>query len=225
MLTTPKGLIVATMLMSAACSPEPAAPLAATETASPVAEAKAPAVESEAVASLAEMPAGDYRLENTHAYITFGYSHLGFSTPHISFRTFDATLGLDPEDLSQSSFELTIDVNSIDSKVEKFDKHLKSPDMFEVEQYPEATFVASQIKVVDGKIAVTGDLTMRDVSKPVEATVTINKAALHPMQNVPTIGLSAQVKLNRSDWGLGYASPAVGEEVSVYFDAEFVRGE
>ncbi|MEM7278360.1 MAG: YceI family protein [Pseudomonadota bacterium] len=164
-------------------------------------------------------------MENTHAYITFGYSHLGFSTPHISFRSFDATLGLDPQDIGQSSFSLSIDVDSIDSKVEKFDGHLKSADMFEVEKFPEAKFVATQLNVVDGKIAVTGDLTMRDVTKSVEAIVTINKAAMNPRNNVPTIGLSAQAKLNRSDWNLGYASPMVGEEVSIYFDAEFIQGE
>lgn len=173
---------------------------------------------------LAALPAGTYELEDTHAYVTFSYSHLGFSKPVLAFNEVDATAEVNPEDPAASSLSVTIDPASIDSAVEKFDEHLKSADMFDVEQYPEITFVSTGIDMASGTTGtMTGDLTMKGVTKPVTLDVTLNGAGQHPMTGLDTFGISATGTLDRTEWDLGYAAPAVGEEVDLRIEAEFVQ--
>ena len=173
---------------------------------------------------LAALPAGTYRLEPTHAYITMSYSHLGFSNPILRFTEFDATAELNPEDPAASTLSVTIDPASIDSAVGKFDEHLKSPDMFDVESHPEITFVATDIALQDGSTGtLTGDLTMKGITKPVTLDVTLNGAGEHPMNGADTFGISATGTLDRSEWDLGYAAPNVGEQVDLRIEAEFQR--
>ena len=173
---------------------------------------------------LSSLPAGTYRLEPTHAYITLSYSHLGFSNPILRFTEFDATAELNPDDPAASTLSVTIDPASIDSAVEKFDEHLKSPDMFDVANHPEITFVATDIAVEGGSTGtLTGDLTMKGVTKPVTLDVTLNGAGEHPMNGADTFGISATGTLDRTEWDLGYAAPNVGEQVDLRIEAEFQR--
>ena len=187
-----------------------------------VLEAEAETVEAES--PLAALPGGTYRLEPTHAYITMSYSHLGFSNPVLRFNSFDATAELNPEDPAASTLTVTIDPASIDSAVEAFDQHLTSPDMFDVANHPEITFVATDIAMEDGSTGtLTGDLTMKGITKPVTLDVTLNGAGEHPMNGADTFGISATGTLDRTEWDLGYAAPAVGTEVDLRIEAEFQR--
>lgn len=180
----------------------------------------------EETSPLAALPAGTYQLEDTHAYVTFSYSHLGFSRPVLRFQEFDATAEVVPDDPVSSSLRVTIDPASIDSAVEKFDEHLKSADMFDVAQHPEITFVSTGIEMTSPtEGTMTGDLTMKGVTKPVTLDVTLNGAGAHPMTGAETFGISATGTLDRTEWDLGYAAPAVGEEVELRIEAEFVQAE
>ena len=172
------------------------------------------------------VPAGNYVLENTHGYITFTYSHLGFSTPHVGFDRFEVSLDANPEDVTKSQVNVTIDAASINSRVAEFDDHLNGPDYFDTEQFNEITFSSSAISINDDTtLKVTGDLTIKDVTKPVTLTTTINKAANHPMRRVPTIGISASGTLSRGEWGLGKYVPAVGDEVTLFITAELIKAD
>ncbi len=91
------------------------------------------ALAATAGADLSDVPSGEYGLDDHHGYISFTYSHIGFSTPHVGFREFDANLTLDSENPENSVIEVVIDTASIDSRVDDFDDHLKSADFFEVE--------------------------------------------------------------------------------------------
>ena len=95
-----------------------------------------------AAAAKVDVPSGAYGLDKTHGYITFGYSHLGFSNPEVGFNEFDVELMLDAADLQNSTLKVTIDVSSIDSRVAEFDKHLKNADYFDVANHPGITFVS-----------------------------------------------------------------------------------
>ena len=170
------------------------------------------------------VPSGEYELENTHGYITFSYSHLGFSTPHVGFDTFDVTLNADSESPTNSSVTVTIDAASINSRVDEFDKHLNAPDYFDTATYPTIKFSSTKFEATgDNTFNVTGDLTIKDITKPITLTTTINKAANHPMRGVPTIGISAEGTLLRSEWGLGKYVPAVGDEVTLMITAELIK--
>lgn len=170
---------------------------------------------------LSALPAGDYVLEKTHAYVTFSYSHGGFSNPILSFQDFDATATVRPDAPEESMLAVTIDPASIDSAVERFDEHLKSPDMFDVAQYPEITFVSTGLAMDSPDSGtLTGDLTMKGITKPVTLDVVLNGAGEN-RDGDPAFGISATGQLDRSEWDLGYAAPFVGTDVDLRIEAEF----
>lgn len=168
-----------------------------------------------------EVPSGKYTVEDTHAYITFSYSHLGYSKPVVSFDDFEVALMLDKDDPTASELKVKIDPASIDSQVAKFDEHLKSGDMFDVAKHKSITFVATDITMTgDDTMDVTGDLTMKGITKPVTLKTTLNKAAPHPRKKVPIIGISGSAELARDQWDLGYATPFVGNDVTITVEVE-----
>jgi polyisoprenoid-binding protein YceI len=156
--------------------------------------------------------------------ITSSYSHMGFSTPNIGFRDFDASLMLDSDRLENSSIEVVINADSIESLKDDFNGHLKSGDFFDTGNFPQATFSSTKIEATGADtFNVTGDLTIKDVTKPVILAATLNKAAMHPMQKVPTVGFSAQTTIMRSDFGLGRYVPNVGDEVTIHITVEMLQ--
>ena len=174
-------------------------------------------------ADLSEVPSGEYNLDNYHGYITFTYTHLGFSNPRVGFNRFDAKLELDSSDPENSVVEVTIDATSIDSRVAEFNEHLNSADFFNTAEYPTITFRSTRVEATGGNtFKVAGDLTILGTTKPVTLTTTINKAGNHPMQNVPAVGVSASAKLMRSEWGLGAYVPAVSDEVELSIEVELL---
>ena len=176
-----------------------------------------------AAADLSGVPSGVYSLDNTHGYITFTYSHLGFSNPRVGFNRFDTELDLDSSNPENSAIAVSIDATSIDSRVADFNDHLNSGDFFNTAEYPTITFKSTKIEATgENTFDVTGDLTILGTTKPVTLAATINKAANHPMRNVPTVGVSATAKLLRSDWGLGAYVPAVSDEVELSIEVELL---
>ncbi|MFK8014678.1 MAG: YceI family protein [Gammaproteobacteria bacterium] len=170
---------------------------------------------------LSAIPAGTYGVEKTHAYITFSYDHQGYSKPFLRFRSFDGALELDPSDLANSSVSVTIDTNSIDSGVDIFDEHLRGDGFFDVEQFPTATFSSTSFAPSATGGTMTGDLTMKGITKPVTLDVTFNKAGENFRSKVPQVGFSARGKIMRSDWDLGKYTPVVGDAVSLIIETEF----
>ncbi len=183
-------------------------------------------VAATAAADLTSAPAGKYTLDKNHGYITFSYSHLGFSTPHVGFDAFDVALDLDTENVASSTVEVMIDATSINSRVAEFDDHLKSADFFDTSEYPSISFTSTSIEDLgDDMLNVAGDLTIKGVTKPVVLAMKVNKAAVHPMRRVPTIGVSGETKVSRSEFGLSRAVPAVGDEVTINVTAELLKAD
>ena len=184
------------------------------------------ALAANAQADLSDVPSGEYGLDDHHAYISFTYSHIGYSTPHIGFRNFDANLTLDSENPQNSEIEVVIDTTSIDSRVDEFNGHLRGSNFFDTDNYPQATFKSTSIEGTgEDTFNVTGDLTIKDVTKSVTLEATLNKAAMHPMRKIPAVGFSAETTIMRSDFGLDRAVPAVGDEVTIYITVEMPKKE
>jgi polyisoprenoid-binding protein YceI len=174
-------------------------------------------------ADLSDVPSGEYKLDDYHGYITFTYTHLGFSNPRVGFNRFDTKLTLDNSNPENSKVEVTIDATSIDSRVAEFNEHLNSADFFNTAEYPTITFKSTKVEATGANtFNVTGDLTILGTTKPVTLTTTINKAGNHPMQNVPAVGVSASTTLLRSEWGLGAYVPAVSDEVELSIEVELL---
>ncbi|MDH3266365.1 MAG: YceI family protein [Gammaproteobacteria bacterium] len=177
-----------------------------------------------ASAELSDVPSGAYSLDKTHGYITFTYSHLGFSTPHVGFRSFDVALDLDNENVANSAVDVTIDATSIDSRVDAFDGHLNGQNFFDTANHPTITFKSASFEAAgEDKFNIVGDLTIKGVTKPVTLDATLKKAANHPMKKTPTIGVTAGATVSRSEWGLSRAVPNVGDEITIHISVELTK--
>lgn len=175
------------------------------------------------------MAADVYELDPGHADIVFMVSHFGFSDTIGRFNKAEGTIVMDDQDLAGSSIELVIDAASIDTNHAKRDEHLRSPDFFNVTEYPTITFESAAIeKTGENKAEVTGDLTMHGTTRPVTLEVTLNKLAPHPVpdyEGVMTAGFSARGTIRRSDFGIDLFAPAVGDEVDLIIEIEALRRE
>jgi len=172
-------------------------------------------------ADLAEMPSGSYVLDKTHGYITFSYNHLGFSTPQVGFRSFDVALELDSANIENSEVTVMIDATSLDSRVEVFNGHLNGENFFDTANYPEITFMSTGIASTgENTFDLTGDLTLKGTTLPVTLHATLQKADLHPMRKVPTIGVTAHTTVSRTAFGMERGVPAISDEVEIFTSVE-----
>ncbi|MEM9690022.1 MAG: YceI family protein [Pseudomonadota bacterium] len=177
---------------------------------------------STSFADLSNLPSGIYKVDPRHGYLLFSYSHFGLSEPQVGFNAFEAAIDLDADDPTQSGVEVTVDVASVDSRVDVFDDHLRGEDWFDAEAHPEITFSATSITVSEGGYAISGDVTIKGITKPVTLSASIASLENHPIQRVPAIGVSATGTVNRSDFDLGAYAPAVSDEISLTIEAEFL---
>jgi polyisoprenoid-binding protein YceI len=220
-------LAVAAAALLAACGQPKSQEAAAPEGAAVEPAALEPAVEPVAAAEPAfdasATIAGVYKADGRHAYITYSYDHQGYSKPWLRWRTWSADLTWNPAAPDRSSISVVIDAASADSGVDEFDTHLKSADFFDVANHPQITFTSTSASLAGGaKGMVTGDLTIKGVTKPVTLDVTINRAANDDFAQAYKLGFSAKGVVKRSDFGVDKYSPFVGDDVTVVIETEFV---
>lgn len=162
-----------------------------------------------------------YDFDKSHAILGFSYNHLGYSTTEGFFRDWDGTLVIDQDEPSNSSIEFVIDVNSLDTFFPDRDKHFLSADFFNAENFPKATFKSTSVeKTGDTTLKVSGDLTIKDITKPAVLDVTVTTIGEHPMAKKPAAGFDVSTVIKRSDYGMDMYVPYVGDEVTVHFNAE-----
>ncbi len=187
-------------------------------------DAEAIEAKSTANAIFGPVTSGTYSLDKGHGYITMTYDHQGYSKPYIRFVGFDAELNLNVESPLESSVTVDIDPATIDTGVPAFDDHLKSADIFDVATHSEISFVSTKLEMTGDKTGkMTGDLTMKGITKPVTLDVVLNKADFYKRGNTNKIGFSAKASLMRSEWDLGFAVPFVGDQVDLIIETEFLQ--
>lgn len=177
-----------------------------------------------AYTDLAKAPAGEYKLEKTHAYVALSYSHQGYSRPILLFRDIDASINLDPANIKNSSVSVKIDPASIDSGVALFNEHLLGEKLFDVARFPTAGFESTSFKLqADGTYKLHGKLTVKGITKPVVLDVTFNKGGKHQHFKKPHLGFSATGTVARSQWNLKLGVPFVGDKVALTIEVEFIK--
>ena len=176
-------------------------------------------------ADLSGLPSGTYTADQGHAYVAFQYWHQGFSKPIIRWGTTDATLVFDEENPENSTLTVTLPTADIDTGVAAWDEHIKSADFFDVETYPEVTFVSTDIEqLADGYGTLTGNLTIKDVTRPFTLTGTVNKVGQHFRSGADMFGVSAKGQLKRSDFGVDTYAP-MADDIEIMVEVEFLKAE
>lgn len=171
-----------------------------------------------------------WNLDPSHSQVGFGVKHLVISNVRGAFSKYEGKVVLDEADVTKSSVEATIDVNSLDTRVADRDAHLKSPDFFDAAKYPSMTFKSNKVaKAGQDKLKVTGDLSLHGVTRPVVLEVTTTPE-VKGMYGETRRGFSATTKISRKDFGLTWnklieAGPAVGDEVTIALDLEVVKDQ
>lgn len=170
-----------------------------------------------------------WAIDSTHSSIDFSVKHMMIANVKGSFHKFEAKVEADPEDLTTASIEFDIDVNSIDTRNSDRDAHLRSADFFETDKYPSIRFVSKSIAAKgDGDYAVTGDVTIRGITRSETFEVTFEGVGKDPWGNEKA-GFSAKGKLKRSDYGLTYnavleaGGVLIGDEIKIALEIEGVK--
>ena len=173
----------------------------------------------------AEVQGGAYGLDSDHGKITWSVSHLGFSTYTGQFVNVEADLTLDPADPSAATLTASIPLTDVDSNSDGLDAHLQTADFFDTANHPVATYVSRSVTVDPtdaSRATVLGDLTLRGVTRPVTMTVRFNQAG-PSMGGTYRAGFDGMATIKRSDFGIDFALPALGDEVTLQIEGEFIR--
>ena len=171
--------------------------------------------------------AGDkYKADVTHSSIGFSARHLLISNVKGHFKDFSVVMDFDEKDVTKSSVEVTIKTASISTDNEKRDGHLKSPDFFDAEKYPEITFKSKSVVKTDDGYKMVGDLTIRGVTKEVTMPFTL----VGPVEAMGTrIGLEASLTIKRLDYDVSWSKTldsgglVVSNEIKITLEIEAVK--
>lgn len=174
---------------------------------------------------LAQADAEHYVLDTqgSHAFIQFKIKHLGYSWLLGRFNTFSGGFSLDKAAIEKSSVKVDVDVTSLDSNHAERDKHLRGDDFFDVSKYPKASFVSTKIeKTGDNTANITGNLTLKGVTKPVTLATTYIGGGNDPWGGHRQ-GFEATTEIRLKDFGIDYDLGPASQTAQIYISAEGVR--
>ena len=166
--------------------------------------------------------AANYALDGSHTAVIFGISHLGFSHTYGRFNKVAGQFAFDKANPTASQFMVEIDAASIDSNDAKRDEHLRSPDFFDVRQFPTITFQSTGVSADGNQLQVTGNMTMHGVTQQVALPLTYLGEGQGPYGNY-RCGFATTFTLKRSDYGMKGMLPQIGDEVAITFSFEGIQ--
>lgn len=180
--------------------------------------------------ALAATPAlaAEYTVDKVHSYVGFKVTHMMVSSVKGEFHDYDATIDYDAAKPEKSSVQAAIKVASIDTNNQKRDDHLRSEDFFDAEKFPEIKFVSKSVKASGkNKLVVTGDLTIRDVTKEVKIPLEARGPVNNPFAPGATkVGFSGELTVNRHDYNVKWnktmdaGGVVVGDDVTIVLEIE-----
>ena len=170
-----------------------------------------------------------WTIDNSHTQVTFSARHMMISNVHGRFEDVTGTVDFDEQNPATTKVAVQIEAASLNTRDEKRDGHLKSPDFFDVEKYPYITFKSTRVQVLDDSHArLTGNLTMRDITRPVTLDVEYAGLMKSPWGTY-SAGFTAATKINRKDWGLNWnvaletGGVLVSDTITINIELEIVK--
>jgi len=180
-------------------------------------------------ATIANYTAGTWTIDAVHSEVGFSIRHMMVSNTKGRFTKVTGGLSLDDADVTKSTVSVDVDIASIDTGDVKRDEHLKSEDFFDAKKFPSMKFKSTKVEKAGDKLKVTGDLTIKNVTKPVVLDVELMATEVKDPWGNTRKGSSAKTKINRKDFGLTWNKAleaggiAVGEEVTITLDLEWIK--
>ena len=169
-----------------------------------------------------------YEIDQNHTHLGFTAKHLAVSKVRGRFNKFEGFFEGPDDDPTKARGEVKIEVASLESRSDQRDTHLRSADFFDAEKYPYMTFKLTGLQIIDDEnFKVTGDLTVKDITKPITLDATVEGRMPDPFGGKERVGISASGKINRMDWGLNWdgvagAVPFASHTINIEVDAEIV---
>lgn len=173
---------------------------------------------------VAKVTGGAYTVDPGHTQVVFAYDHMGFSNNMGVISESTGTLTLDKANPAASKVSIEVPVTNLKTGIAKLDEHLAKPDFFDTAKFPKATFVSTSVKP-DGATGadITGNLTIKGITKPVTLDAEFYGAGVQPMSKKENIGFVATTTVKRSDFGMAMAVPMVGDTVELKIIAAFQK--
>jgi polyisoprenoid-binding protein YceI len=178
----------------------------------------------------ARVAAGNYIVEKTHAQIRWSVSHFGFNDYFGLFGEPTGTLSLDPKNPNAAQVSIDIPINQVATSSKGLTEHMLrpgkdggKPDFFDVAAHPSAKFVSTSVMADGMNAKIMGNLTLNGVTKPVTLDTKFSGAGVNPFRKKDTVGFHATTKIKRSEWGITYAAPLVGDEVTLDISVAFEK--
>ncbi|WHY87074.1 YceI family protein [Neobacillus novalis] len=171
-----------------------------------------------------------WNVDTAHSSVDFSIRHMMVSKVRGTFHNFEASIEADLDDLTTASIEFSVDVNSVDTRNEERDNHLRSADFFDVENNPKMTFKSTKIiKKSPGEYEITGDLTIRGTTNPETFSLTYEGSGKDPWGNVKA-GFEAHGSISRSEYGLKWNAALetggvlVADQVQITLEVQAAKG-
>lgn len=172
----------------------------------------------------ARVTAGTYRVDPAHTQIRWRLDHLGFSPFDGFFADPTGTLTIDPGRLGDTKLAITMPMARVVTTSGALDTHLKNADFFDVAKYPTATFVSTRVQATGQRARIAGNLTLHGVTRPVVLEARFVGAGNAPRgDKALNIGFEATTRIRRSEFGMGFGLPAIGDQVDIAINAAFVK--
>ncbi len=171
----------------------------------------------------ARVTAGNYTVDTAHTQVAWRVNHMGFSMLDGMFGATGGTATLDPKNPAATKVAIDFDIaKSLTVTSPQFAEHLQSKDFFDVANHPTAKFVSTRVQPMGDHWMMTGNLTIKGQTKPVQLTVRFVGAGENPMNKKKNVGFTATGSIKRSDFGVGAYAPVVSDKVDLTINAAFV---
>lgn len=176
-------------------------------------------------ASAAFAQTSTWTVDPAHSEVDFAVRHMSVSTVRGRFGGLKGAIQLNEKDITQSSVNVTIDVNTVDTGVSGRDTDVKAAGFFDVAQFPTATFTSTKVEKTGSGLKITGNLTLHGVTRSVVLDAEGPTGPVPGMDHKPHSGFSATATINRKDFGVGanYPDAVVGEQIKLTIDLEVVK--
>lgn len=167
---------------------------------------------------------GTYAIDPGHSQVLFAFDHMGLTrNMGLIAEPSSGSLTLDPKAPEKAIVSVTFPVKNIRTGIPGLDEHLMKADFFEAEKFPTATFKSTSVKVDGDEAEITGNLTIKNITREVTLDAEFVGVGPNPMSKKETVGFSAEAIVKRSDFGLGYGVPVVGDTIELKIAAAFEK--